>query len=384
MKWRNIVLVYVLFFMLSLISLFTIELLSNNIQLNSDAREQLSHIGLLIYEVFFSLTTGLILTIGFWNLTKRFRRPEKALPLLVFDILVSTLTLLFFESVTSIIYVATISLFEGHFPLIGLQFDPVRFIDILRLDFLLVCVFYSYIAFQSARKNKIKSNELTLADRLLYDFLQITVIFFCLVLGPIPLFYNPEIDITSTLLVILYYVTIAVVILDVNSWLDFQNELSKITEFTYRLQSLFVPFIILIHSLPSPFFLLLYNLPLYVSILVIGISISYLISYLAVKPTKSSPRLARIAKNQIQKVIYYYESTLASRGIAFGYPEPIDIIQPSGKANLIEARYQKVKLKMACGQCFHVFEAETYKVKGKIKPIQCPFCHSNATTPVWE
>ncbi|MHA2245676.1 MAG: hypothetical protein ACXADY_11990 [Candidatus Hodarchaeales archaeon] len=44
----------------------------------------------------------------------------------------------------------------------------------------------------------------------------------------------------------------------------------------------------------------------------------------------------------------------------------------------------KIKLRIACGRCSHVFTVETEVIISKIRAFPCPFCGSMATTPVWE
>jgi len=388
LKLRYIVLAWISCFIISVIPLFVIEInLINLIGINVGYRERqtLSYLGLIIFQVLFSISTSLILTMIIWKFLNLLKKPETPVYLLISEIIRSCFILLVFEILTGIIYIITIAVTEDPYVLTILQFDPKNLIKLSWLNFFLVCIFYAFIGFQSARKNKIESNSLSLSDRLIYDFLQLFIIFFCLLLGLYPIFYFQFTDLMSFLLSTLYYTTVAVTVIEFITWLNLQKKNEKINEFIYRLQGLLVPSLVIIHTIPGPFYLLLFSdFYIYLLLIISCIIISYLVAYFAVKPTQSSPKIARVLKKQINSVFYFYESTIANRGAAFDYPKPIDIIHAPQKTDTIETRFQKVKLKMACGQCFHVFEAETYREKGKMKPVECPFCHSFATTPVWE
>ena len=114
--------------------------------------------------------------------------------------------------------------------------------------------------------------------------------------------------------------------------------------------------------------------------IITSISISLVYTFAKIK----APRSYGDVLSTIRKVKYKFEVLIASRGTMFNYPVPIDIFIGGELTEKIEHRWEKVTLKIACGQCYHVFTAKTFKKGTNFKPIVCAFCGSLATTPVWE
>ena len=106
--------------------------------------------------------------------------------------------------------------------------------------------------------------------------------------------------------------------------------------------------------------------------------------YLSTKIGISTSLIERL-DHGTRNIRFAIDTFMASKGTVFNYPAPTNIIGDDGSpGESISSKMGKVKLKIACGRCFHVFIVETVSQSSKIRTFPCPFCGSMATTPVWE
>jgi hypothetical protein len=154
--------------------------------------------------------------------------------------------------------------------------------------------------------------------------------------------------------------------------------------FVLNTLTIIIPLILIPIFLVVPFYIPL-NLPAFWVILMIYITLLSIPMSVVYHIIKVITHLqSKDGLSQYDKLKYKFELFLSERGTMFDYPTPIDIFIGGELTEKIEHRWKKVTLKIACGQCFHVFTADTYKKGTTFKPIVCKFCGSSATTPVWE
>ncbi len=359
-----------------------------------DHIEPFSTVGMVFFSSSLVLGWSLIISFLIWKLIAKLYSPNQPVLRLFFEIIQSWVSLSIFEVISLanfIIFSTVITRSEYSFSISGQILLEVAWINLI-----LVCLFYTFIGFQAYRKSLKKER---FVSRLAYDVIQVSLMAIETVLIFFPFgFYQYLTSVENYPLILnslaqfSYNVFLGLLIIEFFIWIDnrIKREEKSIDQKTsfeiviLQTSKISIPLIILITLVPDPFFLPIQFRALWIFLVVIiiitSISISLVYTFAKIKAPRSYGDVLSI----IRKVKYKFEVLIASRGTMFNYPAPIDIFIGGELTEKIEHRWEKVTLKMACGQCYHVFTAETFKKGTNFKPIVCAFCGSLATTPVWE
>jgi hypothetical protein len=339
-----------------------------------------------------SLITGILV----WHLLSRFFSPTPPLLLLFFEIFQAWLSLSVFE-VSWILYDRLYIIFvegETYLFIPYLSLLPTLFTTGW-INLLLVCLFYTVIGFQALRKRLAIEKFLS---RVLFDFGQALAMFFEGLLLFFPIVWPDFLEPVNFLNLILfslflgYYTILVIFFIEYTWWAGRRIEREKERsgeDFTSRIlflqiSSFFFPQLGLISFVPYPFFLFLVSPGLWFLFFLIILFSSFVGILLRHLVKLKTPRVYENVEDGMQYIKYQFDFLFASRGTMFNYPQPIDILGEDALTEVITGRREKVTLKMACGHCYHVFKATTFKDGSKVTPIPCPFCRSMSTTPVWE
>jgi hypothetical protein len=256
-----------------------------------------------------------------------------------------------------------------------------------------VCLFYTFIGLQAYRKSlKIRR----FIWKIVYDYIQILILTLegGLIFSLYGIFeYVFNIDNLSIILISLliysYNAFLVAFILEFLIWTDekvkeeeaISGKKTNIRIFVLDTSMILIPLVLIPTLMISPFYLPLQSFSLWIFLveflILFSIFASIVYSLVKIIAPKSS-------KDSWARIKYQFEVLLATRGSMFNYPTPIDIFIGGELTEKVEHRWEKVTLKMACGQCYHVFTADTCKKGTNLKPIPCNFCGSSTTTPVWE
>lgn len=359
-----------------------------------DQIEPFSSLGMIYFQVIlvggWSLVTGVVV----WQVISRVFTPTHPLVRLFFEICQAWISLSVFEASLILYYVLLSFLVKYEVP--QFTFDYQLILNTSWINLVLVCLFYTIIGFQALRK-RLKMERFM--GRVAYDVGQGLVMSFEGVLlffpfGLLDFVLVPEnIGIMSSLILNFGYNAILVILIIEFAWwmqLRIEKERERIQKdystqiILSQISLLLLPLMCLTLFFPYPLYLILIAPELWLLLVLIIIIGSPVVVYLQYLLKTLTPELYENVEQRMQYMKYYFEFLLASRGTMFNYPEPIDIISEGALTEVISGRWEKVTLKMACGHCYHVFEAKTSKDGTKVKPIPCPFCKSMATTPVWE
>lgn len=260
------------------------------------------------------------------------------------------------------------------------------------INLMLIVLFQTFIAFQAYRaKDPIEK----IVDKIVIDYLEGVTLSLVLFLLFLPFYgFNLSIDLVFVAL-LLYWLLLGAV--TINILINFGKKINLFREssendytlsiFLISLQGVFVPFAILISGLPTPLyfmitlgfgeFMLLHGILLIFSFVIT--SIYYILGNLGFNSFVSG-KFDPVLDN------FKYEIALvmASRGTLFEYPTPVNPYEDIVSGEPIPYHEGAITLKIACGQCYHVFKVKTAVKSDGTKSFPCPFCGSNATTPVWE
>jgi hypothetical protein len=356
----------------------------------------LPDIGFSLFEIITVLGVSFLITVIPWkSLSRRASNisdDEKIFKSL-FILIIDYVSLTFFELaifLTDLVF----NLFIGNIQLswfqdVDLNITIERSMQLLLTNLFLVLIFNTIIAFQAIRM-KLSSEDLV--KRFFTDYCQGILLLFegIALLIPYRPFYPDQIlrtliDFQSMLLILLISVTIYRYF---NVLIEGSQEEGK-TEISFRLFVLqilriFTPLAFL--TIVFPFFIQSIPFPglqnvLIMNILLLGFSIGIVGLYILIGPHKLMVSIIR--GKTIENIRYQFSSTIASRGILFSYPIPINPFEDL-KHEPINSFEGKIKLKIACGNCFHVFKVKFNSKADQTRSFPCPFCNSLSTTPVWE
>jgi hypothetical protein len=345
-----------------------------------DLIELFSLLGLILYQ--FSIVGGFSLITGIfvWLLISKLFSPTQPFLKLLFEICQAWICLSVFEG--SLILYNSIFSFLVRGEVYTFVFDFQIILDISWINLMLVSLFYTLIGFQALRK---RLQMKIFLKRVAFDVGQVIAMLFEAILlflpfGLLNFITSPQNfgSLFSLILNFCYYTILVVLVIEYVWWvgrrIEKEIELSQ-TDFNSRifLFQLSIIFFLFIMA-PITWFLIL-SICIFVSFL--GVLLHRAIKLL-------TPEIYEDVEHRMQFIKYFFDFLLASRGTMFNYPQPVDILKGDTLTEVIQSRWEKVTLKMACGHCYHVFIAKTSKDGTKVKPIPCPFCKSMATTPVWE
>ncbi len=359
-----------------------------------DHIEPFSTIGMTFFTMALVVGWSIIFSGVIWKLIGHIYSPSQPIFRLIFELSQSWISLSFFEICIFINFTVLSTLVTNS----KNTFRPTGqiLLEVAWINFVLVCLFYTFIGIQAARKNL----EVTrFVSKLAYDFLQILFMTFegGLIFLPFGLFEflinmsNYPVLLLS-LLIYSYNAFLAAFIIEFLIWTDERvkkEEAAKNAKTSFRIfildtSMIVFPLLLIATFMVYPFYIPLQSVPVWIFLVEFLVIFSIFASILYSFGKIIAPRLSKDSLSKIQILKYRFEVLLATRGTMFNYPTPIDIFLGGELTEKIEHRWEKVSLKMACGQCYHVFEAEALRKGTNIKPIPCAFCGSLATTPVWE
>ena len=259
------------------------------------------------------------------------------------------------------------------------------------IDFVLIGIFYTVLGFNAFRK--IRQYE-SMIKRISLDIIQGIIILIELFLLLIPIGITPII-LSDNAFLLLYWLFIGAIFIEslwlVNHQIEVEKKKSGQEYNLSILMTLFVGVFLslsfLITTFPQPFLLFFSNPIAFLCILffIFVSSICIVVFSYLLEKAGISTSLTGLIDNRTQNFRYKISTYMASKGTIFNYPSPINIIGDDvSPAEPISGIMRKVKLRIACGRCFHVFTVETEVISSKIRTFPCPFCGSMATTPVWE
>ncbi len=271
---------------------------------------------------------------------------------------------------------------------------PNDIIDVLWVDLMIVFLFYTVIGFQAIRKTWQYDNFIR---RFIIDYGQILLISLEFALLLLPSGWLTQVN-ENTITFLFYYLYWSLCLSFMIEYFWWFNQQIKIRRdetgkdyspeiFMVQILGLFAHLILFFALIPTPFYLFLTNSLIFWFILVVvlilesfGVLIYDLLAMVGV-----SERVAQVIENSTQPFRHKINAVMASRGAVFNYPPPTGILNGRERGGTpIDSRQRKVTLKIACGQCYHVFIVKTVKKGSKIPSFPCPICGSLATTPVWE
>ncbi|MFW9902706.1 MAG: hypothetical protein ACFFFH_00120 [Candidatus Thorarchaeota archaeon] len=396
MKIRNLVIFWIIFCIACILCHFSLQELHfgnlwDSIGLSQARMDSFVSIALILIELTFilgcSVFTGIFLWKGIFSFTFSgdhwFKFP--------IEMLQAWITLSGFE--ISIIIYAEISsvLIKGDlFPIYSNIND---IISINWINLILVSLFYAFIGFQALRKN-LKLERFIL--RVAFDIGQVTALTIIGLLILIPFGLSALIMLlhTDTIMIYFYYIISFIGTIEI-PWslgrrIGREQELSQeeLNSRIFFLQgfTILISLFLIFNLFPIPFFIIIMmnGLPGLIFLFVVCpvVSFSIIILYHFVK--KLSPELVENFESSIDQIKFKFEALLALRGSMFNYPRPVGILDGGEKMKMISGRWEKVTLKMACGNCYYVFQTQVFKDGSKVKPVPCPFCGSMGTTPIWE
>jgi hypothetical protein len=327
-----------------------------------------------------------------WKIGQKLFVTSNHIILLLFEILLSWITLSAFEMFSLLNFSIFSTFTTGNN--IPYSFSSENLFAAAWINLIVICIFYSYIGLQAYRKNR---NITRFVSRLVYGFLELTILAFegILILIPFGLVsYILNLDNFPVLLIsiLIYSYNALLLMLLIEIGVRINERTKKEVEDTGKRTSLkiflmdtliiLIPLITTPTLIVVPFFIPLVFIPLWIYLMLVFTPLSFVLSLLYSLSRILSPLISKGSISRFSIFKYYLELFIASRGKMFDYPKPIDIFieQPEK----VEHLWEKVSLKVACGQCYHVFTAETYKKGSNLKPITCKFCGSLSTTPVWE
>ncbi len=359
-----------------------------------DHVEPFSTIGMAFFTLFLVLGWSFIPTVLIWRIIGQITSPSQSIIRLILEIIQSWIAISIFETIALLNYMVFLRYISGS----GFNFfiNTQDIFEIAWINLIIVCVFYTFIGLQAYRKNL---GITRFISKVAYDIIQITFLSLegSLVLLPYGLF-EFLIDMSNYPILILsaliygYNVFLLAFIGETMTWIE--EKVKKEEEISQRKITVNIVFfntsMVLVPLMLFPtLFVVPFYIPFQFSIswitliiwmLVISIPVSALYHFIKIITIVISKD--GLSRFKIMK--YKFEMFLSERGTMFEYPTPIDIFIGGELTEKIEYRWEKVAIKMACGQCFHVFSSETLKKGSNIKPIPCAFCGSLATTPVWE
>ena len=259
------------------------------------------------------------------------------------------------------------------------------------IDLVLIGFFYTVIGFEAFRiakqyENLIKRISLDFAQGILF-LLEFFLLFLPFGVGQYMLVDNVILLLYWLFIVVLFFESLWLVNHQIEVEKEKSGQDSNLNTFMILMVGIFFSLSLLITALPLPFILFFMNPLVFVLILAFlffGSFCIVVLIYLSTKIGISTSLIERIDYGT-RNIRFTINAFMASKGTVFNYPAPTNIIgddQSPGES--ISSKMGKVKLKIACGRCFHVFIVETVSQASKIRTFACPFCGSMATTPVWE
>jgi hypothetical protein len=359
-----------------------------------DHIEPFSSLGMAFFEV--TLVVGWSLIVGYltWKLMSSVDSPSQPIVKTLVEIFQSWTALSVFEG--AVIVIDEVFSFAVKNTRDSFTIDIPVILNVSWINLGIVCLFYTFIGFQSLRKNLRIGNFL---GRVAYDVGQVITmlvegIFFLIPFGMLDFITTPEnfMPTLFTLSQLSYFMLLGIFCIEYVWWTERRIEREKIQSqqesnnqiVLLQTSLIFLPLLIIITLVPSPFYFPLQNPGSWFILLTITIVMSLVIVVFYHLVKIMTPELYEKVEHRFESFKFHIDSILASRGTMFNYPEPIDIYADHKLSERVEHRWQKVTLKMACGHCYHVFKSETFRDGAKVRPIPCPFCESIATTPVWE
>ncbi|UCG00960.1 MAG: hypothetical protein JSW11_15250 [Candidatus Heimdallarchaeota archaeon] len=392
MKLRRLALFWLIFCFLCIIIYFSIQGLQSEdiwVGFSPAQRDLIVSYALSFIEMAFivgcSLITGHLIWRGiFWFSYTGAPQIKFVLEMFQSWIVVSGFegSLLFYAEFFSV-------LVKGNF--IPIYFEIYDIINISWINLILVSLFYAFIGFQAYRK-KLGLNKFL--QRVAFDIGQVTALTVIGVLSLIPYGFSVLISLINPDIIIIYFyyvisvVGIIEVVWSLNQWIEKERERVEqelnATIFFLQTSTIIVPLILIFNLFPFPVYLLITNIGLWIVLLVLSPTVSFSIMIVYHFFNKLAPELFENLEASMDYIKDQFEMVFALRGTVFNYPQPVDILEGGEKTKIISGLWEKVTLKMACGQCFYVFQTQTFKDGSKVKPVPCPFCGSIGTTPVWE
>jgi hypothetical protein len=398
---RRIIIYWLIFSLILVIGYFFLQVLHyinfwENLGISPapDHIEPFSTIGMAFFTTSLVVGWSLIFSGVIWKLISQLYSPSQPISRLIIELLQSWISLSFFEICIFINFTVLSILVTNN----ENTFRPTGqiFLEVAWINFVLVCMFYTFIGIQAARKNL----EVTrFVSKLAYDLLQIFIITIegGLIFLPFGLFeflinMNNYPVLLFSSLIYSYNAFLAVFIIEFLIWTDEKVKKEESTSekktsfriFILDTSMIFFPLLLLATFMVYPFYIPIQSIPVWIFLVEFLVIFSIFASILYSFGKILAPKLSKDSLSKIQILKYRFEVLLATRGTMFNYPTPIDIFLGGELTEKIEHRWEKVSLKMACGQCYHVFKAEALKKGKNVKPIPCAFCGSLATTPVWE
>lgn len=395
MKIRKLLIIWIIFCIACIICHFSLQELHSanlwgNIGLSQAQMDSFVSGNLILIELAFilgcSVFTGILLWKGIFSFTFS-KNPWLKFPI---EMLQAWITLSGFE--ISLILYAGISTFLVRGDLISINWIELNdIINISWINLILVSLFYALIGSQALRK-KLRLERFI--QRVGLDIGQVTALSIIGSLIQVPFGLSTLIMLINlnTIIIYFYYIISIIATIEV-AWslgrrIEQEQELAQeevnATIFFLQILASLIPLFLILNLLPSPLFFLITNPALWITFLVTCPVISFSVMIFYHFGKKLSPELFENFESSMDYIKYQFEALFALRGSIFNYPQPVDILERGEKTKIISGRWEKVTLKMACGNCYYVFQTQVLKDGSKVKPVPCPFCGSMGTTPVWE
>ncbi|UCE12174.1 MAG: hypothetical protein JSV04_08195, partial [Candidatus Heimdallarchaeota archaeon] len=273
---------------------------------------------------------------------------------------------------------------------------PDMIVDVVWIDFMLVSLLYTFIGFQAIRK--IWRYD-SLIRRFAIDYIQIMLISAeLLLLIAVPTDWQVFTEtFPNFVLYYIYLFLVIVLVVEAFWWFDQLVNVRRETSgrsysaeiVLIQVMGMFLPLLLLLCTLPFPLYLIFINFFSFLIIILVLLitTVFSVLLYDLLAIVGISTRVTQKINEGMQPFRFKISMAMASRGAIFNFPPPTDILGANGPSGEpIEHRRTKVKLKIACGQCYHVFNVVTTKTgpRGTFPVFPCPLCGSVATTPVWE
>lgn len=358
--------------------------------------ENISSTGFSIFEITTVVGTSLLLAIVLWNIISNALEstPDQKIFQFLLEAVQLWLCILLFMVAVVVCENIFSTLLKEDFVLILVTPDMI--VDVIWIDIILVSLFYTVIGFQAIRKIWRYDSVIR---RFIIDYSQIMLISVELALLAAAPADWPGLTYENIDFPLYYFYVILIIVLVVEAFWWFDQQVKTRRDISGRkysfnivimqIMGIFLPLSVFTFTLPTPLFILLVNFFLLLATLLVFLLISVftVLVYDLLAMVGISTRVTQMIDTGTQPLRFKVSSALASRGAIFNYPMPTDILsgdEPSERP--IDYRTRKVRLKMACGQCFHVFNVVTDKsgLKGTLPVFPCPVCGSVATTPIWE
>lgn len=288
--------------------------------------------------------------------------------------------------------------FKGSLPWILTEISSVtviqRVVSVAWINFFLVIIFQSFIAF---RAYKVGGKYEDFLGKFLINYLEgllyICEIFVCI----IPFYFSLILEFLVILLFIIpYWLLIGVFLLNFSIYIDqrIQSIRDKTGQtyplgvFIEQLISIYFPLAIITTGLPVPLFILgEMGIGITIGLHVVLITISLIITsiYFVLGGLGFNRLLVKKIEPVLDQIKLQTGLFMANQATLIRYPNPI----LAREADMVDGEEipfneRKIQLKIVCGQCFFIFKVKTVVRSDKTRSFPCPKCRSNATTPIWE